>query len=167
MARFFRRKQSFFGITTQTGQSLIEVTFATAVVSLVLVAILSSVIQSVSNSRVALEQTQATSLAQESLEWVRNQRDVVGWGVFSSAIEARGNNVTYCLTTLPENFATLLLSTPGECTDEEVITDTNFSRELQLERTSATEVVVVSTVTRPGSSGEITTRLETVLADWE
>ncbi|MCD8484270.1 hypothetical protein LRY60_01485 [Candidatus Woesebacteria bacterium] len=68
--------------SAQRGQSLIEVTFATAVVSLVLVAILSSVIQSVGNSRVAIEQTQATSLAQESMEWIRNQRDVIGWGVF-------------------------------------------------------------------------------------
>lgn len=167
MMHFSKKNQQFSLFVSQQGQSLIEVTFATAVVSLVLVSILSSVIQSVSNSRVALEQTQATSLAQESLEWIRNQRDVVGWGVFSSALEARGSDVTYCLSSLPENFAVLLLSSPGSCTDEEVIGDTNFSREIRLQRTSATEVVVESVVTRPSRSGEIATRLETVLTDWE
>ncbi len=161
------QRGTFPQVFSRAGQSLIEVTFATAMVSLVLVAILSSVIQSVGNSRVALEQTQATSYAQESLEWVRNQRDVVGWGVFSSALEARGSTVEYCVPTLPSTFADLIVSSPGECTDEEVIADTQFLRELTLERVSDTEVVVVSTVTRPGSSGEITTSLETVLADWE
>ncbi|MCD8507251.1 hypothetical protein LRY65_00135 [Candidatus Woesebacteria bacterium] len=153
--------------SAQRGQSLIEVTFATAVVSLVLVAILSSVIQSVGNSRVAIEQTQATSLAQESMEWIRNQRDVIGWGVFSSALEARGGDVTYCVPSLPATFADLITATPGECTDNEVVTDTQFQRELRLQRLSDTEVAVESMVTRPGRSGEITTRLETVLADWE
>ncbi len=154
-------------MSAQSGQSLIEVTFATAVVSLVLVTILSSVIQSVSNSRVALEQTKATSLAQESLEWTRNQRDITGWGVFSSALEARGGDVTYCLASLPDNFAVLLLSTPGSCSEDEVVPETTFIRELHLFRTSATEVVAESFVTRPGRSGVITTRLETVLKDWE
>jgi len=149
------------------GQSLIEVTFATAVVSLVLVTVLSSVIQSVSNSRVALEQTQATSLAQESMEWVRNQRDVVGWGVFESALEARGDEITYCVANLPAAYADLLLDLPGNCTADQTVGDTNFIRELRLIRISDTEVNIESLVTRPGRAGDITTRLTTELRDWE
>lgn len=152
---------------SQRGQSLIEVTFATAVVSLVLVAILSSVIQSVQNSRVALEQTRTTNFAQEAIEWIRSERDVIGWGVLHSAVNSRAGDVTYCVPTLPDTFDELLTSQSGECETDEKIPDTEFRRSLQFEVLSATQVEVTARVTRPGSSGEVTTTLNTILADFE
>lgn len=155
--------------TLQSGQSLLEVTFATAIVSLVLVAILSTVIQSVQNSRVALEQTQTTQYAQEALEWIRSERDVVGWGVFYSSISERqggGSFLVYCLTELPSDLVSLF-SFGGACEEVDVIGDTAFRREIELAVLSAEEIEVVVEVTRPGRSGDVITRLETRLANWE
>lgn len=151
----------------QAGQSLIEVTFATAVVSLVLVAILSTVIQSVQNSRVSLEQTRATQYAQEVLEWTRSQRDNVGWGVFYSALVNRGSVVTYCLPSMPVDYATLLAQSPGPCNEEQKMSDSQFQRVMRITVLSPTQVEIVAEVTRPGRTGMITTSLDTILTDWE
>lgn len=153
---------------SQSGQSLIEVTFATAVVSLVLVTLLSSVISSVQNSRVALEQTRSTQLANETLEWFRGQRDGQGWGPFHSALDARGPQLMYCLPALPADFATLMSTSQlAVCSDAQVITGTNFKRRVEVTVVSDTQVRVVSEVSRPGKSGTITTTLETILTHWE
>src|SRR5690348_13885888 len=100
---------------SQSGQSLIEVMFATAVVALVLIAVLSSIILSLRNARFALEQTKATGYAQATLEWLRQQRDIVGWGVFSTSVINRGSSVKFCLTSLPSDYAALMALNTGDC----------------------------------------------------
>lgn len=152
----------------RSGQSLIEVTFAIAVVSLVLVTLSSSVISSVQNSRVALEQTRSTQYAQEALEWFRGQRDAIGWGPFHSALDARGPQLLYCLPSIPADFATLMSdSQEAACPEEDVIPSTNFSRRVEINVVSDTQVRVVSSVSRPGKAGTITTTLETIFTHWE
>lgn len=150
---------------SQKGQSLIEVAFATAVVSIVLVALLSSVIQAMSNSRVALEQTKTTQYQQEVVEWLHQQRDVEGWGVFASEFAAVGNDLTYCLPSVPEDFAALTNSESGPCDNEEVIPETLFQRSLGVEVLSPQEIRFTVSVTRPGKSGIITSQYQVVLSD--
>jgi type II secretory pathway pseudopilin PulG len=154
-------------VQKNSGQSLIEVSFATAIVSLVLVAILSTVIQSVQNSRVSLEQTRATQYSQEALEWARSQRDLSGWGVFSSSISTVGPNITFCVSAVPEDLETLLAQPVGDCDDETFIGETQFQRHVIFDVLSPTQIQVTAEVTRPGKTGVITTTLETILADYE
>jgi type II secretory pathway pseudopilin PulG len=149
------------------GQTLIEVTFATAVVSMVLVALLSSVIQSLRNARLSLEQTKSTQYAQEVLEWLRGTRDREGWGLFYGHLASVGADITYCLPAVASTSADLIALSTGACGEGEVIPDTNFSRELHLELLSATQVKATASVSRPGRTGTITTTIEGLLGDWE
>lgn len=154
----------------QPGQSLIEVSFATGVVSLVLVAVLSSVIQSVQNSRVAIEQTRSTNFAQEGLEWTRAQRDTSGWGLFYSALSTRqgaGSSIIYCVPSLPDTLTALVAQASGECADDNVIAGTGFRRELEFSVQSATKIVVTSRVIRAGEAGEVTTSLDVTFSDYQ
>ncbi len=95
------------------GQTLVEVTFATAVISLVLVALLSTVIQSLRNARVSLEQTKSTQYAQEVVEWLRSVRDREGWGQFYGNLASVGADLTYCLPTIASSSADLILLAAG------------------------------------------------------
>lgn len=147
------------------GQTLVEVAFATMVVSMVLVALLSSIIQSMRNSRVALEQTKSNQYAEETLEWLRQQRDAEGWGVFHSSLSTVGSNLLFCLPEMPEDLAALVAIQDGACDDDELITDTIYTREVGIVLESATEIRVTSNVYRPGKSGVISTTLETILSD--
>lgn len=152
-------------LVAQSGQSLIEVAFATAVVSVVLVGLLSSVIQSMSNSRVALEQTKSTQYAQEVIEWLRQRRDVEGWGVFSTRFSVVGTDLLYCLPTMPVDTEALVGGGTGQCDEEGVIPETAYVRELQVEVLSATELRFTVTVDRPGKGGTVTTQYQAVLSD--
>lgn len=151
----------------QAGQSLIEVAFATAVVSVVLVGLLSSVIQSMSNSRIALEQTRSTQYAQEVIEWLRQRRDVEGWGTFATNFSAVGTDLLYCLPTLPDSTSALVGAGSGMCDENGSIPETEYVRELQVETLSATEMRFTVTVDRPGKGGIVTTKYQAVLSDAE
>lgn len=155
--------------THQAGQSLLEVMFATIVIALALVALLSSVIASLRNSRVSNEQTAATKYAEEASEWMRQMRDQQGWGFFSSAIENRatGGTLTYCLPAMPANFSALLAAQAGACDAEDVIPSTVFRRQVVLTVVSPTTINVVVQVIWPGRSGDIITNLQTQLGDWD
>ena len=87
------------------GQSILEVLFATTVVALVLAAILSTIIASLRNARTASEQSQSTSYAQETLEWLRRERDAYGWITFIESTVNVGETQAYCLGTLPRRFS--------------------------------------------------------------
>lgn len=149
------------------GQSLIEVTFATAVISLVLVALLSTVIQSLRNARVSLEQTKSTQYAQEVVEWLRSLRDREGWGVLYGNLVAVGPDLTYCLPTIATTSADLAALEQGDCADDEVIPDTQYSRQVRLELLTTEQLKATVSVSRPGRSGTITTTLESLLGDFK
>ena len=57
------------------GQSLVEVVVAIGAMSLLLVALLTTISLSIKNSRVAKDRTQAVSLANEGIELMRAYRD--------------------------------------------------------------------------------------------
>jgi type II secretory pathway pseudopilin PulG len=158
---------------SQSGQSLIEVTFAVSVVGLVLVAVLSLVIASLQQARRALDQTQATQYGQTTLEWIRAQRDQAGWGTFASALAAEGENpLVYCWAELPNSFDDLTAATPGECSldfGEDVILNTMIKRQVEFEfiGTPITQISVTVILTRPGQDGPIENRIQTLFTDWE
>jgi type II secretory pathway pseudopilin PulG len=149
------------------GQSIIEVIFATAVVALVLVAVLSTIIASMRNSRSSLEQSRATKYAQETLEWLRRERDGEGWVVFVSRAPATvGGTRLYCLTSMPTDIINLT-TFAGNCTTTDTIANTPFVRVLRMNRISNEEVEAVITVTRPSDSGNVTTTLQGRFTSWQ
>ena len=148
-----------------SGQSILEVLFATTVVALVLVAILSTIIASLRNSRTSMEQYQATGYANEVLEWMRHERDSQGWVEFSLHLPSAGSTSYYCFDTLPTSIATID-DYRGECSGTK-IPDTAFIRNVVLYRTSAEEVEATVTVSRPSRSGTTEVPLTGRFTQWQ
>ncbi len=161
----------FQRVLSRQGQSLIEVTFAAAVVGLVLVAVLSLVIASLRQARISLEQSQATQSGQVVIEWLRAQRNQEGWGSFSSSLAAQGSNpLVACVPVLPDDFSTWLSGSLGPCDRvQDRVPGTEMTREVEisLQGTPVNAVFVNVILTRPGSDGLIENRLQTEFSPWE
>lgn len=150
---------------SQAGVSLLEILFATAAVSLVLVAVLSTIIGSLQNSRSSLEQAKATQYSREVLEWLRQERDSIGWTAFAESMPVTGTQ-SYCLSSLPGTIGALT-DMVGECEENQEIANTIYTRSLEITRTNVGQVDVEVTVSRPDSTGTVTTRTNMTLAEWQ
>ena len=105
--------------TSMAGQSLFEVVFAIGMSALIITAIVVLATNSVANSTFSKNKALAGRFAQESIEWLRGQRDV-DWDLFYS-------NTSVSPRCLPE----LNWNLSGPCGDTDTITsNTNFKREL-------------------------------------
>ena len=66
------------------GQSLFETVLALGVIGLVLTAIVALTVKSISGSSYSKNNTLASRYAQEATEWLRNQRDTLGFSLFKA-----------------------------------------------------------------------------------
>jgi hypothetical protein len=112
-------------VINEKGQSLVEVLIAVLVVTLVLTAIVVSVLVSLKSVRFSQHKSRAAFLGQEGIEWVRGERQGLGWGEFVNYASETGAN--YCLETLE----TITEKVAGECGDLEVI-DGIYERDVLL-----------------------------------
>lgn len=70
-------------MSLKSGQSLLEVLFASAVATIGLVALVQVATRSVSNSTSAKQRTEATAYASRAMECVRNNKETRTWVSFS------------------------------------------------------------------------------------
>lgn len=106
----------------QKGISLIEIVVGVFVLSMALVAAANAVIKSLQAAEFARNKTEATKLSTQASEWIRLQKNDLGWAVFSS------KTGTYCLNdalsaTDWENMST------GDC-GETYSLNSRFNREI-------------------------------------
>jgi prepilin-type N-terminal cleavage/methylation domain-containing protein len=116
-------------ISEKSGQTLIEILVAIALITVVMVAVVSRTIEAVRNANFAKNQSLATRFAQEGVEWARIQRDGLRWDQFEALIEPV-SPVSYCVSDLSDDLADL---STGNCqldlpTDN--IAGTIFDREV-------------------------------------
>jgi Tfp pilus assembly protein PilV len=128
----------------RSGQSLVEVTIATAALAFGLVSVISGMLLAVRNSSVSSTQAIATQKAQETIETFRRFQRTLGWETFYSIISADGSSITYCLNTLPIDSTTFQNMSVGACSFSS--TNTNLVREATVVVTSSTEISVTATV---------------------
>lgn len=131
---------------------------AVVVTALTLVAIVSLVGSTVSNTTFSRDRTQAARLTGEALEWIRAERDF-DWPEFAARGSATGT--TYCLNSLAWNFA-------GSCGGG-VIQDTVFTREVTLIYDAIADpdrVEIRIVTTWNDSAGSHESRLSTYLTNW-
>lgn len=138
------------------GQSLVEILVAIGVVTLVLTALVAAVVMAIRGVNFSKQKIKATSLAQEGVEWVRNQRGNLGWSDFYALATAAG--IRYCLASL--DFGEI-----GSCGEAQLI-DSYYTRELVLTASGSDEVGVVVTVTWQENQ-EFESKIETTLKRWE
>ncbi len=87
--------------TLHSGQTMIEILIATAVVALVMTALMLGMTLSIKNTSQARYKTIATQLAQQGMEVFRRERAINGFEVFASKLPSQ----VYCLNQdLPQNL---------------------------------------------------------------
>jgi type II secretory pathway pseudopilin PulG len=88
-------------LSSQKGQTLIEMMIALSIVVLVLLALITLITVSLRNASFSKNHSLATQYAQEALEEVRALRDQEGWEDFEDACD---ENFSSLLTPLPSMF---------------------------------------------------------------
>ncbi len=110
-------------MTLHQGNSLIEVVVAAAIVALILVGLVNVTTTNLSNSQYSRNKTLATKYADEALEWIRIQRDALGWDALSYFASASPPD--YCMNTLVWTYG-------GLCDNTDARIDELFHRDVNL-----------------------------------
>lgn len=149
-------------IKTKDGQSLVEVVIAVAAMSLLLVSLLTVVILSVKNSRLAKDRTLAVNWAQEGIELMRAYRDY-NWLEFS--VLANGDDYQLVANWTVEDG---LSGADSGCTETNFMDGNNFfSRCVNLQLAAVDSVTTVVTVSWPEGGQYKQTIQSTQLSRWE
>lgn len=139
------------------GQSLYEMVVALGVAVLVIAAVVVVATISVRNTTFSQTESEATRRAQETLEWVRQERDGRTWDNFKSL-----SNRTYCMQNLS-------WGNTGTCSASEKISDTIFRREATLNTKTVDGVEVVEVQVRTywdDAQGRHESNLSTRFTNW-
>jgi hypothetical protein len=140
----------------ETGQSFFEVVVALAITALVLVAIVVPATVAIRNSSFARNKSLSTRHAQETVEWLRGQRDA-DWESFAM----RALTPTWCLPTLDWAQASV-----GNCSSGNTIGDTLFSREVAFATISSVTIEVRVKIFWTDALGYKEVITSTYFTDW-
>lgn len=124
-------------IKLHKGTSIIEIVIAASLISIAVIAALSLSNNSQKQNIYARDLAEATKYASEASDWLRTERNDLGWATISSKIDSDGSPSTYCLNSLPsrssnEDFTNLV---PSSCPEEDYLLNTTYQRELEIETT--------------------------------
>lgn len=146
----------------EKGQSLLELVVVIAISVILITAITKLSTVSVKNSTSSQDKAAAVRYAQEAIEWLRGERDN-SWATFFGNSTTGGS--TWCLNALSWNS--------GACGALEIITATNFKRQVLLTRKDLDSSVAgyetveaAITVSWPDGSGTRQTVITTQFTDW-
>jgi len=123
-------------MTIKKGTSILEVVIATAMISMAVIAALSLTSKSQSQNTYARRSTEASKYATQVADWLRGERDNLGFTELSENITAG----TYCLITLPTDITNLPAA--GDCDSTDLI-DNVFKRSLVLSKNADTIIATV------------------------
>lgn len=118
-------------MTIRRGASILEIIIAAAMISMAVIAALSLTSKSQSQNNYARRSTEATRYANQVADWLRGERDNLGFTELSESITAG----TYCLVSLPTDITSL--PGAGDCGSTQLI-DNVFKRSLVLSKTADT-----------------------------
>ncbi len=141
-----------------SGQSLFEVVLALGVVTIILVALVTLAALSIRNTTFSKNRNSATRYSQETVEWLRGQRDD-DWTTFA----VRAQTPTWCLPTL--DWDTALIGRCGAGPGDFVL-GTIFKREVSFTIIDATTIEAVIKVYWDDAQGTHETRTSTNFTNW-
>lgn len=142
-----------------SGQSIFEVIIALAIITLILVSLVALAGISIRNSTFSRNRTNSTRVNQETLEWLRGERDT-SWAEFT----AKAATGTWCLPSLSWTDAQI-----GTCGQDQgsYVAGTIFRREITFSSISQTSIQVLVRVYWTDSQGEHETRATTNFTNWK
>jgi Tfp pilus assembly protein PilV len=139
------------------GQSLFEVILALALSTLIIVALVSLVSNSISNASYSKNKTRATRYTQEATEWLRGQRDA-DWDAFYANVGVCDPVYVQCLDTIAWGDCNI-------CGDAELIGNI-FKREVFFTNIAPDSVTVEVKTYWTDAQGTHEVRNSTFLTDW-
>lgn len=143
-------------IKVRKGTSIIEIVIAATLISISIIAALSLTNQSQKQNTYAKNSAEATKYASQGADWLRNERDTLGYATIYSM-----DDNTYCLNLFPTNIT---LMDPDPCDDSDVIAGTIFQREVSILK-SVDYITAVITVSWMENT-ERQTKIEMELTSW-
>ena len=153
-----------------SGQTLIEIMVAIAIITMVLLAVVSRSVEAVRNANFARNQSLATRFAQEGVEWVRIQRDRLRWGGLEAALSL--NPAVYCLPVLDQPITGLSIGTACDINlDSDNIPGTIFDRQVTINYFTGAVgegdyIEIEVSVSWQDSIGTHESLMETRLSEW-
>lgn len=157
-------------MTHKRGTSIIEIVIATALISVAIISALSLANHSQKQNTYARNLDEATKYGSEAIDWIRTQRDSLGWATIAN--KAQTDDVsgvaTYCLASLPESgagdFSDL---TAGTCASDTFIPGTRYGREMTIDTSQAgTGTLTVAVTMTWLEQSPRTAYIETELTSW-
>ncbi len=172
-----KQKNNFF--KTQSGQSLLEVTISLGLLVVVIFALAVITINALRNSQLAKNQSQATKLAQESVDIVRTIREKncpitlngTPYYWFSTGSNPPVALVWSVIPDISQKKFRAFLNADGSCggiTDvggEETDINGTFKRVITIEQVALNQVSVTSNVSWVDLSGDHNSKLVTILSN--
>ena len=133
----------------QSGQTIIEVLVATAIVSVLLVSLLILGTNSLKSTNYAKDLNRATEYSNQAADWIRSRKEAEGWETFLSTLEedTTGNQVSYCLDTLIEDSSAFRALEGGSCGPEDTISQTIYTRYIDFDLSSSASGIISATIT--------------------
>ncbi|MBI3290184.1 prepilin-type N-terminal cleavage/methylation domain-containing protein [Candidatus Microgenomates bacterium] len=143
--------------TFQAGQTLVELLVTLGIAAVFIIALISVSTGALGNINFSRSQGDGNRYAREALEWLRAQRDS-SWTTFAANSSSGGT--TWCLSNLSWPGSS------GNCGTTK-IPNTNFTREVVLTTTSATEVTIKIDATWTDAKGTHNAQLNSILTKWK
>jgi type II secretory pathway pseudopilin PulG len=148
-----------YNFSRNSGQSLFEVVVALGIAAVILTGVVGLTTSSIRNSTFSRNNSLAARYAQETIEWLRTERDS-DWTTFANR-SVGGAGQRWCLTANPISWP----GTSGPCGASNVIAGTVFTRELTMTLgTNSIEASVV--VSWTDSQGTHQVRNGTLFTNW-
>ncbi len=152
------------------GFTLIEMSVVAMLLLIVVATLVSVTTVAMARNRESKERTVATRLAQEGIEWIRSERDRVGYEAIANMVPASPNPPKdYCLTQLPaltdNGFESLSAAACG--TADWVASYPNlFIRQMTLTNTGSDVLVTMRVTWKKSGSQDNVVELSGSLSQW-
>jgi Tfp pilus assembly protein PilV len=140
------------------GTSIIEIVVAAALISMAVIAALSLANHSQKQNSYARGLAEATKYTTQAADWIRTQRNTLGWATIASV---PANDTTYCLNALPAEFTEIVA---GSCDTSDYIPDTTFQRTITLNQNAGTIIVTIVVAWQENIPRQATIEME--LTEW-
>lgn len=154
------KQNKYIFIKSNSGQSLMEVIIALAVTAIILTGIVALTSKSVSTSTYSKNKSHANRYASETMEYVRTQKEQLGWTNFKSVITSPDPDV-WCMKTLE-------FTASGACPTDDTgkIPGTIFQRTLEVKNVQAKNVEIEVKVVWTDEKGTHETFTISAISDW-
>ncbi len=136
-------------LKTLKAQTILEVLVAAAIVAMLLVSLLALSSYSLKSSSYAKNLNQATAYTNQLADWLRSEKEILGWQTFIQVLQADTNNqsVTYCLNNLPNSTQAFVNLTNSPCPENSFILNTIFQRQAVFDLSQINQGLITINIT--------------------